>query len=97
MTDDNATGVLRDSAILSVALKATSGWQVAVSTPHPNGGKPNRREFWVGEPDKATAEARVRDLSLPLEHVEAWKPLFMSELESLGVHLHQVKAISHVQ
>ena len=39
----------------------------------------------------------MRDLSLPLEHVEAWKPLFMSELESLGVHMHQVKAISRMQ
>lgn len=85
MTDDNAgRDRMEATALFGIAAKASFGWQVAVSTPHPNGGEPNRREFWVGEQDKAAAEARVRDLSLPVEHVEAQKPLFMSELDSVG-------------
>ena len=84
------------SGHVTLKRKATSGWLVRVITPDPRGNKPIERGFWVGAEEKSAAEELVRDLSLPVERIEAIKPLFMSELESFGVEDQQVKAVDRV-
>jgi hypothetical protein len=67
------------------------GWLIRVTTPGLAGTKLVERDFWVGEPDKQAAVARVRDRSHPAERIFAVKPLFQSELTNVGVKYQQVK------
>ena len=68
----------------------TSGWLVRVSAADGFGGR-TERDYWVGEAEKAAAERLVRANSASGDRVRGVKPLFISELQSFGVHRGEVK------